>query len=662
MKVPSRPVSFLGLSLATALTLLSFSLTPSSSSTSSSISGVYALPVRFSQPLHSLSQSSSQQQQPSRKQHTQVRRRSKDIPTPSYTSNKKRKDPSSAQSKTQQHKQKKQSPSTGTGTSNSNSNSASTRRQQQKQRQKKQSLVKAKATAAEQYQERGPAPVHPRSQPLQPPRSSPALLLKKSTSPASLPSSTSTTTSSTSTTSIPEFDKPLLIVPPPRSVWHAGSVQLVKWSKTYARQLPKDTTVDIILADAKTNKKIVSLKRFIPFRKGSAQVWVPSKIPDNEDASASYVLVLDLFHGKSQKPITVDSAKASAAAAAASLVTSSSSSLENNNKPASTPGTSTTESSGVAGEAGAAAAVPEAITAGTGASTSSKKSVPSILRRSDINIYKRAIPSPPSSPSSATTLTSATTSSSIRENHRTPPVTSPAGTRADVPPSRPYIGHQHNDDFPNNDATIDSSQAAGATGAYYDFDNYLRQEFPNVIQPIELEHSFGVHQKVYSRAPYTLEWKIPTRAAELLEYTATRLRLLANKDIDWSQHQSIRDNNITYQAKLFVELVRDGGPGAGSIESVAVLARNVPAETKFQYLQIYDHVEPAFYRLRVQMLVVEVDDTPASRRSRKTRDVMDNGNENEDPVLDGWDFARGAKIIDRYESITRKFWVSAGAL
>jgi hypothetical protein len=31
-------------------------------------------------------------------------------------------------------------------------------------------------------------------------------------------------------------------------------------------------------------------------------------------------------------------------------------------------------------------------------------------------------------------------------------------------------------------------------------------------------------------------------------------------------------------------------------------------------------------------------------------------------MLDGWDFAKGAQVIDRYESITRKFWVSAGAL
>ncbi|KAG0064606.1 hypothetical protein BGZ89_008997 [Linnemannia elongata] len=649
MKVPSRPVSFLGLSLATALTLLSFSLSPSSSS---SISGVYALPVRSLHPLHSLPLS-----QPSRKQHTQVRRRStKDAPAPSNT-NKKRKDSSPpAQPKTQkQQKQDKTKPST------SNINSANARSQQQNQKKHK-SLVKAKVAAAEdKHQERrgrpAPAPAHSPGSPPPPHSPSPVdgLLSKKSTSPVSSPPSTTTTTTTTATTTTSpttvEFDKPLLIVPPPRSVWQAGSVQLVKWSKTYARQLPKDTTVDIILADAKTNKKIVSLKRFIPFRKGSAQVWVPSKIPDNEDASASYVLVLDLFHGKSQRTVTVESAKASTADAAASSLTAPSSSSEKD-RPASTSGTSaTTESNGA--EAEIAADVPETITAAeatAGSSASSKKSLPSILRRSDINIYKRAIPSP----SSVTTSASATTT---RENYRiTSPVPPADGARADVPPSQPYTGQHHNDGLDTLDPDTTSNRAP-----FYDFDNYLRQEFPNIIQPIELEHSFGVHQKVYSRAPYTLEWKIPTRAAELLEYTATRLRLLANKDIDWSQHQSIRDNNITYQAKLLVELVRDGGPGPGAIEPVAVLARNVLAETKFQYLQIYDHVEPAFYRLRVQMLVVEVDDTPAGRRSRKNN-AMDNGGEMEDPLLDGWDFAKGAQIIDRYESITRKFWVSAGAL
>ncbi|KAG9068587.1 hypothetical protein KI688_010863 [Linnemannia hyalina] len=554
---------------------------------------------------------------------------------------KKRKSSPPAQSKTQQQqKQNKKRP----GTSYSKNTNA--KRQQQKQK-KQRSLVRVKAAAAEeQRQERrgrpAPAPAHPPRSP--PPRSlSPVdgLLSIKSTSPTS----TSTTTSPTTI----EFNKPLLIVPPPRSVWHAGSVQLVKWSKTYARQLPKDTTVDIILADAKTNKKIVSLKRFIPFRKGSAQVWVPSKIPDNEDASASYVLVLDLFHGKSQKAVTVESAKASAATAASSLAALLSTSSSEKDRPASTSRTSTTTESGGAG-AERAADVPETITGGSSASL--KKSLPSVLRRSDINIYKRAIPSPPSS-SSVTAPTSAT---ATRENLRiTPPALLADGARADVPPSQPYIGHHHNDDLDTFDPdTINRA-------SYYNFDNYLRQEFPNVIQPIELEHSFGVHQKVYSRAPYTLEWKIPTRAAELLEYTATRLRLLANKDIDWSQHQSIKDNNITYQAKLHVELIRDGGPGPGAIESVAVLARNVLAETKFQYLQIYDHVEPAFYRLRVQMLVVEVDDTPAGRRSRKNS-ATDNGGEMEDPMLDGWDFAKGAQIIDRYESITRKFWVSAGAL
>ncbi|KAG0302695.1 hypothetical protein BGZ97_002215 [Linnemannia gamsii] len=429
-----------------------------------------------------------------------------------------------------------------------------------------------------------------------------------------------------------------------RPFWHAGSVQLVKWSKNYARQLPKDTTVDIILADAKTNKKIFSLKRFIPFRKGSAQVWVPSKIPDNEDAS--YVLILDLFHGKSQKPVAVDSAKASAATVSASLSSSSESEIV---KPVSTTRASTTGSNG----AEAAAAVPEAITPADakGGSANSKKSLPSILRRSDINIYKRAIPSPPSS--SATTTSTSSTTSATRENHRIAAAAADSA-RADVlPPSQPYTGHHQTGDLADDDS-IDPNQAAASYYNNYGHDNYLRQEFPNVIHPIELEHSFGVHQKVYSRAPYTLEWKVPSRAAELLDYTATRLRLLANKDIDWSQHQSIRDNNITYQAKLLVELVRDGGPGQGeALEAVAVLARNVPVETKFQYLQIHDHVDPAFYRLRVQMLVVEVDDTPAGRGRSKN---------NEDPMLDGWDFAKGAQVIDRYESITRKFWVSAGAL
>ncbi|KAG0377580.1 hypothetical protein BGX24_005855 [Mortierella sp. AD032] len=433
------------------------------------------------------------------------------------------------------------------------------------------------------------------------------------------------------------FDKPLLIIPPPRSVWQAGSVQLVKWSKTYARRLPKDTTVDIILADAKTNKKIVSLKRFIPFRKGSAQVWVPSKIPDNEDASASYVLVLDLFHGKSQQPITVDSSKVAAAAGASLSSEPAHSLLETH--PASTATTTTiasTQSNDANAETGggvARATTPEAITPATGPGASSKKSLPSILRRSDINIYKRAI-----SPSSSMTTTTTTTSSGTtteRENRRI--AASAASARADTL-SQPYTNHQHNDENDNDYINRE-------TPAFYDFDNYLRQEYPNVIQPIELEHSFGVHQKVYSRAPYTLEWKLPTRAAELLDYTSTRLRLLANKDIDWSQYQHIRDNTITYQAKILVELVHDAG-----MKSVAVLARNVPAETKFQYLQIQEHVEPAFYRLRVQMLVVEVAGGAV------------NDEKDEDPILHGWDFANGAKIIDRYESITRKFWVSAGAL
>ncbi|KAG0274659.1 hypothetical protein BGZ95_009574 [Linnemannia exigua] len=473
------------------------------------------------------------------------------------------------------------------------------------------------------------------------PRSPPLLLSKKSTSPSSSSSTKPTKRQQQHATTL-DFDKPLLIIPPPRSVWHAGSVQLVKWSKTYARRLPKDTTVDIILADAKTNQKIVSLKRFIPFRKGSAQVWVPSKIPDNEDASASYVLVLDLFHGKSQQPITVDSSKVAAAAGASLSSEPAHSSSETHLASTATTttaatATTSTQSNGAATGAGrggrARTITPEAIAPATGQGASSKKSLPSILRRSDINIYKRAIPPSSSMTTTTTTSSSATTE---RENHRI--AANAASARADTLP-QPYTGHQHNeydDDYHN------ANQEAPV---FNDFDNYLRQEYPNVIQPIELEHSFGVHQKVYSRAPYTLEWKLPTRAAELLDYTSTRLRLLANKDIDWSQYQHIRDNTMSYQAKILVELVRDAG-----MESVSVLARNVPAETKFQYLQIQEHVEPAFYRLRVQMLVAEVAGSAV------------NDEKDEDPILHAWDFAKGAKIIDRYESITRKFWVSAGAL
>ncbi|KAF9911097.1 hypothetical protein EC991_004651 [Linnemannia zychae] len=532
--------------------------------------------------------------------------------------------------KNQNNKKKNQSKAQDTK-KKSASLASSSRTRRHKNKQQQQQLVKTSA------EKKG----------LAPPRSSPRMLSKKSTSPYS--SSTPTKRQQQQQqqqqqATILDFDKPLLIIPPPRSVWHAGSVQLVKWSKTYARRLPKDTTVDIILADAKTNKKIVSLKRFIPFRKGSAQVWVPSKIPDNVDASASYVLVLDLFHGKSQQPITVDSAKA--AVAAGSPAESVHSTLENHPASTATTTRASTDSSGAITGAGTRVTTPEAITAATGPSSSLKKSLPSILRRSDINIYKRAIP--PSS--SSTTMTTSSSTKTERENHRIAANAAAAGARADMPP-QPYPGHHHNDDYSND------NNNNRETPAFYDFDNYLRQEYPNVIQPIELEHSFGVHQKVYSRAPYTLEWKLPTRAAELLDYTSTRLRLLANKEIDWSQYQHIRDNTITYHAKILVELVRDAG-----MESVAVLARNVPAETRFQYLQILDHVEPAFYRLKVQMLVVEVDDTLAGRLSRKSVDTGVNGENDEDPLLHGWDFAKGARIIDRYESITRKFWVSAGAL
>ncbi|KAF9926050.1 hypothetical protein FBU30_004297 [Linnemannia zychae] len=589
MKVSTRPVSFLSLTIATTLTLFSFSLS-SSSYSSSAISGVYAAPVRSSQvPTHQLHSSSAIPQSSSTQKHIQQQQQQKQHRSKNISNNKSRKDKKNPNPLLKSHPKKIKSTN-----------------QQQK---KRPLLAKADAAVAAKKEKKA----------LTPPPPSRAQLTRNSTSP--------TTSTSTPPRPIPlhDFDKPILIVPPPRSVWHAGSVQQVKWSKKYARHLPKDTTVDIVLADARSNKKIFSLKRFIPFRKGSAQVWVPSKFPDNENAS--YVLVLEFFHGRSQKPITVESAKAASIA------------------PAVTTASSSISSKTTALETEVHEIIPPtAGVAGPGGTVSSKKSVPSILRRSDINIYKRAFPSS----ISASAVSTPASSSKRRENYR---IAADSGdARADALSRQPYYSdHHRNDDSEFNNNNV-------VTTPFYDnFDHYLRQEFPNIIQPIELEHTFGVHQKVYSRAPYTLKWKVPERATELLDYTSTRLRLLATKDIDWSQHQALRDNNVIYQAKLLVQLVRDESP----LESIAVLARNVPAETKFQYLQIQDHVEPAFYRLRVQMLVVEIDDTPAGQQRRMLAATKGDG---EDPMLDGWDFAKGAQIIDRYESITRKFWVAAGAL
>ncbi|KAF9101542.1 hypothetical protein BGX27_011438 [Mortierella sp. AM989] len=371
-------------------------------------------------------------------------------------------------------------------------------------------------------------------------------------------------------------DPPLLLLPSSNSVWHAGSAQTVKWSKKYTKRLPKDTTIDIILVDSKTNKKILSLKRFIPIRKGTAQVWVPSRLPED----ASYMLVLELYHGRSQKTATVTAT------------------LPN------TPASTTTSSSPATK---------------TPAATDNKigKAIPSILRRSDINIAHRA-------------------RKVTREEAITSSIT-------------PAAHDMYDDDYYKGHKETQPLEFAP---------DEFRQEYPNVVQPIELEHTFGLHRKVYTMAPYTLGWNVPSRVTELLEYTRTRLNLIVDKTIDLEMHHSLHDNNQIFMAKVQVELIQDQ-----SLEPVSVLARNVPAETKFQYLQIHKRVPPAFYRLKVQMVVVAVEssaepDSPLNYSdASESRVRLAHGD-----YMEGWDFPSGGRVIDRYESITRRFWVSEGAL
>ncbi|KAF9289025.1 hypothetical protein BGZ68_010180 [Mortierella alpina] len=395
---------------------------------------------------------------------------------------------------------------------------------------------------------------------------------------------------------------PLLLLPDSRSVWHTGSYQTVQWSRKYARNLPKDTTVDIVLVDANSNRKILSLKRFIPFRKGSAQVWVPVKMPEN----VSFVLVLELYRGRSQEQVTTTVSAGSAP---------SSSSYQGETAP----------KDGLGGSTGA----------GVVASSSTKPSsdvFSTVVRRSDINI-----------------------SSSSRKVTRD-------------------ISHQGNSNHINNGENMNSGGMAAADGSdpHHDindndyYNNPLeerpyefqpeenREEFPNTVRPLELEHTFGLHQKVYTMTPYTLEWRVPSAVQEILDYAEKRLKLMADKSIDRSKY------NTTFQAKIMVELVKDQ-----TLETVSVLARNVPAETRFQYLSIQEKVSQAFYRLRVQMVVVQIKLDPSALASEinaggAAAGYLGSGKQGK--AMEGWEFPEGGEVIDRYEAITRRFWVSQGAL
>ncbi|KAF9939327.1 hypothetical protein BGZ67_009630 [Mortierella alpina] len=396
--------------------------------------------------------------------------------------------------------------------------------------------------------------------------SNPRTLAKSSVSSPTIPTPTFTSSAAAAPTELP-----LLLLPDSNSVWQAGSVQQVQWSKKYTKQFPKDTTVDIVLADAKTNKQIYSLKRYVPYRKGAAQVWVPSKLPDG----VSYVLVLELFHGRGPKPIAINSTI-----------------LGSMPSPSPTATATTTE--------GSSNSMKESKTA---------KALPSIVRRSEINIARRR---------RRDTRHSLSLTPSVPSTH---------------------VSHAANDmEYFHEDK-----------GA-----QLLDLRIPGVIQPIEIEHNFGVHKQVFSQTPYMLRWIVPARVTELLSYTEKRLKLMADKTIDWGQYRAFEENRTTYLAKMLVELVDDHAQ-----ETISVLSRNVPAETRFLITQIHERVPQAFYRLRIQMVVVEVqgdgDVTQQDPTSSKVRPSHGD-------YMEGWDFPNGCKIIDRYETITRRFQISTGAL
>ncbi|KAF9545766.1 hypothetical protein EC957_010514 [Mortierella hygrophila] len=402
---------------------------------------------------------------------------------------------------------------------------------------------------------------------------------------------------------------------------------MVRWNRKYTKSLPADTTVDIVLIDSKTNQKVASLKRFVPFKKGGSQVWVPTTILEG----TSFVLVLELYRGRSKEPITSTSPSVSAAPpspAAAGAKAGSPYRYHQEDKPSNAlPGSSN-------GGGPVSSQQP--------AATTTADVLARIVRRSDINI-------------------------------------APAASKRDIPRYPPGSSFSNSNDNINNDANGRSNSPGNkaSTGSHHDINHddfytgasqersmeflpdELRQEYPNTIQPLTLEHTFGLHQKVYTHTPYTLEWKIPERVAELLEYTRQAQTLFnsISKSNAYSQASaSALFPKSTFMSKVLVEIIKDQ-----TTESVSVLAKDVPAETMFQYLSIQDRLAPAFYRLRVQMVVVQVRtdfSALANNNVPSTTASMTKGS----TTMEGWEFPDGGEVIDRYEAITRRFWVSQGAL
>ncbi|GJJ77907.1 hypothetical protein EMPS_10266 [Entomortierella parvispora] len=448
---------------------------------------------------------------------------------------------------------------------------------------------------------------------------------------------------------------PLLLLPDSHSTWQAGTFQTVQWSKQYAKSLPKDTTVDIVLVEAETNKKMFSLKRFIPVLRGSAQVWVPVEVPED----VSVVLVLELYHGRSQEQVST--ALSSSASALSSSSSSSSSSFPSENSDGSGP------------EAGP---------------LRPSSSTPTIVRKSDINISprrRRAI--------SAETRLRASTDPSTQNrdlNSRQPPplnnkntnVELEAGGAADESSLRKLTPSGSHHDMNDNDYYLGSAEER-----QFEFlPDELRQEYPSTVKPLELDHSFGLRQRVYTMTPYTLEWRTPERVQELLDYSA-RIQKALGRYIQRRPLNPVPPPSLLPKAlflsKVMVELVKDQ-----TMEVVAVLAKDVPAETMFQYLSVQDRVPSAFYRLRVQMVVVQVHLDPETIKSAilqqqrppplqlgSGRPLNTNAKDSESGAwlsslldvgkvkpMEGWEFPEGGEVIDRYEAVTRKFYVAPGAL
>lgn len=447
---------------------------------------------------------------------------------------------------------------------------------------------------------------------------------------------------------LPKKNTPLLILPDSHSVWQTGSYQTVRWNRKYTNSLPADTTVDIVLIDSKTNKKVTSLKRFVPFKKGGSQVWVPTNIPEG----ASFVLVLELYRGRSQESVTS---------------TASASSLSSSNDSAAAPAKAGSpyryhkggqEQQG--GNPSDAAASTGSGNSNSGGSVSSQGQQPTaaaaatttadvlsrIVRRSDINIApaasKRDITRyPPGSYSNSNS--NPNSYDNVNNNGRT-----------SNPPSKSATGSHH--DINHDDFYTGASQERSMEF----LPDELRQEYPNTLRPLTLEHTFGLHQKVYTLTPYTLEWKIPERVMELLEYTRQAQTLFnsISKGNAYSQASaSALYPKSTFQAKVLVEIIKDE-----TTESVSVLAKDVPAETMFQYLSIQDRLPPAFYRLRVQMAVVQVRTDFSALTSNNNVPTATVGGSAGKSAMEGWEFPEGGEVIDRYEAITRRFWISQGAL